>query len=66
MTRTRTMYMHTVNDKPAIWDGRRLVVADSSHGPVRVYASMRTLIDHVSRLPRDEPKYGWLAVEVPS
>lgn len=65
----RLMYMHTLDGKPATWDGKNVVVAGTS--PAKLYSDMRPLLRHCSLdarfgvKSRQKVTFGWCVVEVP-
>lgn len=67
MTRTRKMYMHTIDGRLARWDGKRIVDAGDRPPPIPVYRTLRTLVEHTKKSWRkgDRHVYGWLEVLVP-
>jgi hypothetical protein len=79
MSETRVMYMHTLDGRPAGWDGDQIVFADvlprwqDEPGPAHLYLTLAEIKRKIEdsrrwratkRMPNDFD-YGWCVVEVP-
>ena len=78
--KTRAMFMHTLNGRPAGWDGEQVVFADvmphwqDVPSPVHAYPELSTVKAQILASQRwrkrkgfaNDAEYGWCVVEVPA